>query len=81
MGNVSITNPVSRNAYMLGVEWLYETHSPTGIKIFPSFSNLYENHPLNYFKDGKTPPQDGVVEVEIRLVRHFPAEECLETVR
>lgn len=65
-------------AYMLGVEWVYEIDGDYGTSVFPSVDCLYRHHSLNYFRDRSDYPQDGIVEVEIKFIRHIRAEECWE---
>lgn len=80
MGHIPIKEEDRKSfrAYMLGVEWLYEIEGGCGASVFPSVITLWENHPLNYFRDGEDYPQDGIVEVEIKFIRHIPAEKCWE---
>jgi len=65
-------------AYMLGIEWVYEIEGDGGAVVFPSVDCLYRYHSMSYFKEGRDYPQDGIVEVEIKFVRHIPAEKCWE---
>lgn len=66
--------------YLLGVEWLYEFLDTLNIDLYPTVDDLYRNHPLSYFKGNKGVPQDGIVEVEVKFIRHIPAEKCFEEI-
>lgn len=81
MGNVSINKDDREptRAYMVGVQWLYEVDPGALVRnyIYPSIEAYYAHDPCGVHGNLSW-PQDGIVEIEMRFIRHIPAEECWE---
>lgn len=62
--------------YVYGVEWIHEIPDCLGGNtIHWSIRDFYE---LGGYPQQDVWPQDGLVEVEIKFIRHIPADKCWE---
>lgn len=75
MGHIKIDENSRKphRLYVCGVSWLYEIEQ--GITGFSRIKDLYNYHS---YASQENFPQDGIVEVELRFIRHIPAEKCWE---
>lgn len=73
--------PKELRGYMYGVEYGYHLgHDSLGTRIFANINDIYWQ-PFKLPEGGEYPskdnwPQDGLVEVEIKFIRHIKAEDC-----
>lgn len=71
--------PEEMRGFMYGVEYGYHLgHDVFGTPIYPSIQDIYEREPHGKrdYPSEKNWPQDGIVEVEVRFIRHIKAEDC-----
>lgn len=62
--------------YVFGVEWIHEIpNCIDGNVVHWDISDFYER---GSYPDKDNWPQDGLVEVEIRFIRHIDADKCWE---
>ena len=70
--------PEELRGYMYGVEYGYHLgHDLDGTRVYASIADIYESGSANY-PNQENWPQDGIVEVEIKFIRHIPADKCWE---